>query len=140
MFFAKSCILDVWHGPECALDSLLLTSDHAPTSEPHWLKKTLLDWLKDQVVVTIINGTPDVVTFLETVSRILQNFGEDKVSRNALLLLTFNRIILIFPCVLKSYPYLPVYVQNHRFYQYLGKYWSEKNFIFAYFTYCLSWF
>ena len=42
VFFAKSCILDVSQGSEYATDSVL----------------------KDQIVVTTINGTPDVVTFL----------------------------------------------------------------------------
>ena len=107
IFFAKSCILDVWESPEYATDSVLLTSDHASTLEPQWLKKRLLDRLKDQIVVTTINGAADVVTFLETASRILHNFKEDNVSRNTLLLLTFSRIILIFLSVLKSYPYFP---------------------------------
>ena len=48
-----------------ATDSALLTSDHASTFELPWLKKHLLNRLKDQIVVTTINGTPDVVTFLE---------------------------------------------------------------------------
>ena len=77
----------------------------------------MLDRLKDQIVVTTINQILDIVTFLETASRILHNFKEDKVSRNALLLLTFSRIILIFPPGLKSYPYFPVYGQNRRFSQ-----------------------
>ena len=79
----------------------MLTSDHASTFEPQWLKRRLLDRLKDQIVVTTISGTPDVVTFLETASRTLYNFKEDKVSCNALLLLTVSRIILIFLSVLK---------------------------------------
>ena len=83
----------------------------------------MLDQLKDQIVVTTINQTPDVVTFLETDSRILHNFKEDKVSRNAVLLLTFSRIILIFPPGLKSYPYFPVYGQNHRF----SQIWIREN-------------
>ena len=81
--------------------SVLLTSDHTSTFEPYWLKKRLLDRLKDQIVVTTISGTPDDVTFLETASRILYNFKEDKVSRNALLLLTFSKIILIFSVCIK---------------------------------------
>ena len=96
VFFAKSCILDVWQGPEYDTDCALLTSDYASTFEPQWLKICLIDRLKDQIVVTTINGTPDVVTFLETAARILHNFREDKVSLNALLLLNFSRIILIF--------------------------------------------
>ena len=140
IFFAKSCILDVWQGPEYATDSVLLTSDHASTFEPQWLKKRLLDRLKDQIVVTTINGTPDIVTFLETASRILHNFKEDKVSCNALLRLTFTRIILIFPSVLKSYPYFPLYGQNCRFSPYTDKYGSEKTRVLTYFTQCLTWF
>ena len=53
--------------------SVLLTSDHTSTLDPQWLRKRLLDRLRDQIVVTTINGTPDVVTFLETASRILHN-------------------------------------------------------------------
>ena len=53
--------------------SVLLTSDHTSTLDLQWLKKRLLDRLRDQIVVTTINGTPDVVTFLETASRILHN-------------------------------------------------------------------
>ena len=86
------------------------------------MKKHLLDRLKDQIVVTTINETPDVVAFLKIASRILHNFKEDKVNRNTLLLLAFSRIILIFPSVLKSYPYFPVYGQNCRFSPYTGKY------------------
>lgn len=33
IFFAKSCILDVFQGPKYASDSVLLTSDHASTLE-----------------------------------------------------------------------------------------------------------
>ena len=80
----------------------------------------------------------DVVTFLETASRILHNFKEDKVSRNALLFLTFSRIILIFPSVLKSYPYFPIYGQNRRFSPYTDKYGSEKTHVSTYFTQCLT--
>ena len=80
----------------------------------------------------------DVVTFLETASRILYNFKEDKVSRNALLFLTFSRIILIFPSVLKSYPYFPIYGQNRRFSPYTDKYGSEKTHVSTYFTQCLT--
>ena len=113
VFFAKSCILDVSQGSEYATDGVL----------------------KDQIVVTTINGTPDVVTFLETASRILHNFKEDKVSRNALPLLI---IILIFPTVLKSYPYFPFYGQNRRFSPYTDKYRSEKTRVFTYFPECLT--
>ena len=116
VFFAKSCILDVSQGSEYATDSVL----------------------KDQIVVTTINGTPDVLTFLETASRILHNFKEDKVSRNALPLVTFSGIILIFPTVLKSYPYFPVYGQNRRFSPYTDKYGSEKIRAFTYFPECLT--
>ena len=116
VFFAKSCILDVSQGSEYATDSVL----------------------KDQIVVTTINGTPDVLTFLETASRILHNFKEDKVSRNALPLVTFSGIILIFPTVLKSYPYFPVYGQNRRFSPYTDKYGSEKTRVFTYFPECLT--
>ena len=58
-----------------------------------------------------LGQTYDVSTFFETASRILHNFKEDKVSRNALLLLNFSRIILIFPSALKSYPYFLIYGQ-----------------------------
>ena len=116
VFFAKSCILDVSQGSEYATDSVL----------------------RHQIVVTTINGTPDVVTFLETASRILHNFKEDKVSRNALPLLTFGGTILIFPTVLKSYPYFPFYGQNRRFSLYTDKYRSEKTRVFTYFPECLT--
>ena len=102
------------------------------------MKKRLLDRLKDQIVVTTIIGTPDVVTFLKTASRILCNFKEDKIGRNALLLLDFCRIILIFPSVLKSYPYFPVYGQNRRFSPYTGKYGSEKARVLVYLFQCLT--
>ena len=118
--------------------SVLLTSDHTSTFEPQWLKKRLIDRLKDEVVVTTINGTPDVVTFLETASRILHNFKEDKVSRNALLLLTFSRMILTFPSLLKSYPYFPAYGQNRRFLPYTDKCGSRKTGVMTYFTQCLT--
>ena len=117
--------------------SVLLTSDHTSTLDPQWLKKRLLDRLRDQIVVTTINGTPDVVTFLETTSRILHNLKKDKVTRNALLLLTFSRIILTFPSVLKSYPYFPIYGQNCRFLPYTNKCRSEKTSVMTYFTQCL---
>ena len=139
VFFAKSYILDVWQGPEYARDSVMLTSDHASTFEPQWLKRSLLDRLKDQIVVNTISGTPDVVTFLETASRTLYNFKEDKVSCNALLLLTFSRIILIFLSVLK-HPYFPAYEQNCRSSLYTDKYGSDKNRVLKYFTQCLTWF
>ena len=61
-----------WQGPEYVSDSLLLTSDHASTFEPHWLKKRLLDRMKDQIVATTINGMPDAFNFLEIASRTLQ--------------------------------------------------------------------
>ena len=118
--------------------SVLLTSDHTSTFEPYWLKKRLLDRLKDQIVVTTISGTPDVVTFLETAPRILRNFKEDKVSRDAPLLLTFSRIILTFPSVLKSYQYFPIYGQNRRFSPYMDKCGSEKTRVMTYFTQCLT--
>ena len=117
--------------------SVLLTSDHTSTLDPQWLRKRLLDRLRDQIVVTTINGTPDVVTFLETTSRILHNLKKDKVTRNALLLLTFSRIILTFPSVLKSYPYFPIYGQNRRFLPYTNKCRSEKTSVMTYFTQCL---
>ena len=122
------------------LNTLLLTSDHASTFELQLMKKRLLDQLKDQIVTTTINGTPDVATFLETASRILHNFKEDKVSRNSLLLLTWSRIILILPPVLKSCPYFPVYGQNCRFSPYTEKYGSEATRDLTYFMQCLTWF
>ena len=97
-------------------------------------EERLLDRLKDQVVATTINGTPDVVTLLKTASKILDNFKEDKISRNELLFLTFSRKILIFPSVLKSYPY----GQNRRLSPHTDKYRSEKTHVLTYFTQCLT--
>ena len=63
--FCKKLHLRCLIGPKYATDNVLLTSDHASTFDLPWLKKHLFNRLKDKIVVTTINGTPDAVTFLE---------------------------------------------------------------------------
>ena len=45
-------------------------------SVPYLKKQNLADF-KDQVVISNVNGKPDVITFLSTASKILQDFNDN---------------------------------------------------------------
>ena len=55
------------------MDSFLMYSSYeAFTTE--WIKHKLQEQLKDEIIVTEINGKPNVVTFRMITAKILQNF------------------------------------------------------------------
>ena len=50
-----------------------------------YLKKRILADFKDQVVITNVNGKPDVITFLSTASKILQDFNDNREIEQAII-------------------------------------------------------
>ena len=55
------------------MDSFLMYSSYeAFTTE--WIKHKLQEQLKDEIIITEINGKPNVVTFRMITAKILQNF------------------------------------------------------------------
>ena len=55
------------------MDSFLMYSSYkAFTTE--WIKHKLQEQLKDEIIVTEINGKPNVVTFRMITAKIMQNF------------------------------------------------------------------
>ena len=55
------------------MDSFLKDSPHE-TFTTKWIKHKLQEQLKDEIVITEINGKPNIVTFRTTAAKILQNF------------------------------------------------------------------
>ena len=65
------------------MNALISDSNHeGGYSAPH-LKRRILTDFKDQVVISNVNGKSDVITFVSTASKILQDFNE-KLSRKSL--------------------------------------------------------
>ena len=56
------------------MDSFLKDSPHEAFTTK-WIKHRLQEQLKDEIVITEINGKPNVVTFQTTTAKILQNFN-----------------------------------------------------------------
>ena len=55
------------------MDSFLMYSSYkAFTTE--WIKHKLQEQLKDEIIITEINGKPNVVTFRMITAKIMQNF------------------------------------------------------------------
>ena len=48
-----------------------------------WLQEKLLSYFKDQIVISSIEGKPNVVTFLSTANKILSDFRNDQSSEDA---------------------------------------------------------
>ena len=56
------------------MDSFLKDSPHEAFTTK-WIKHRLQEQLKDEIVITEINGKPNIVTFQTTTAKILQNFN-----------------------------------------------------------------
>ena len=60
------------------MDSFLKDSPHEFVTTK-WIKHKLQEQLKDEIVITEINGKPNDVTFWTTTAKILQNCNKDVV-------------------------------------------------------------
>ena len=59
------------------MDSFLKDSPHEAFTTK-WIKQKLQEQLKDEAVITEINGETNVVTFRTTIAKILQNFYNEQ--------------------------------------------------------------
>ena len=67
------------------MDSFLMYSSYkAFTTE--WIKHKLQEQLKDEIIVTEINGKPNVVTFRMITAKIMQNFYNKRKKKERIIL------------------------------------------------------